>query len=125
MPLQTALALTYGAAMPGSANLYTVSSSGQVMRLFENRAVRPGAMVSFPDSCEPVMRFGPPAGTEQFVLVVTQQPFRWLAPTDYADSTPYARLALDRISFEQRLANALATLPPGTWQVQRLTVTTQ
>jgi hypothetical protein len=125
VPLQTALALSYGTAMPASASLYTVSSSGQVMRLFENRPVQPGVTTPFPDRTEPVMRFGPPAGAEQFVLVVTQQPFRWLAPADYADTTPYARLTLDRIGFEQRLSNAVAALPPGTWQVQRLTITTQ
>lgn len=125
VPLQTALALSYDAAAPANASLYTVSSSGQVMRLFENRLIRPGAATHFPDRTEPVIRFSPPAGAEQFVLVATQQPLRWLAPTDYADTTPYARLTLDRIAFEQRLANALAILPPGTWQVQRLTITTQ
>lgn len=125
VPLQTALALSYGAAAPGFASLYTVAASGQVMRMFENRAVRPGEISAFPGRMEPVMRFGPPAGAEQFVLVVTSQPFRWLAPADYADTTPYARLNLDRIGFEQRLSNALAALQPGTWQVQRLTITTQ
>lgn len=125
VPLQTALALSYGAAMPGFASLYTVASSGQVMRLFENRALRPGAMADFPNRTEPVIRFGPPAGAEQFVLIVTQQPFQWLAPADYADATPFARLRLDRIGFEQRLSAALAGLPPGAWQVQRLTITTQ
>lgn len=124
VPLQTALTLSYGAAVPGFASLYTVASSGQVMRLFENRAVRPGVMTDFPNRNEPVMRFGPPAGTEQFVLIVTQQPFQWLAPADYADATPFARLRLDRIGFEQRLSGALAALPPGTWQVQRLTIAT-
>lgn len=125
VPLQTALALTYSAAVPSYASLYTVASSGQVMRLFENRAVRPGVAVQFPDRMEPVIRFGPPAGAEQFVLVVSTQPFRWLAPTDYAEQTPFARLNLDRIGFESRLSAALAALPPGTWQVQRLTITTQ
>lgn len=125
VPLQTALALSYGAAAPGFASLYTVASSGQVMRLFEHRAVWPGAPAQFPDRTEPVIRFGLPAGAEQFVLVVSSQPLRWLAPADYADQTPFARLNLDRISFESRLAAALAAQPPRTWQVQRLTLTTQ
>ncbi len=125
VPLNTALVLSYGTAVPAFASLYTVASSGQVMRLFENRPLRPGETALFPSRTEPVIRFGPPAGAEQFVLVTSQQPFRWLAPADYADQTPYARLTLDRIGFEQRLSNALAVLPPGTWQVQRLILTTQ
>lgn len=124
VPLQTPLALRYGAATAGHASLYTIGSSGTVVRLFENRAVTAGTLQDFPRRTEPVMRFGPPAGTEQFVLIVTSQPFNWLAPTDYADATPYARLTLNAATFEARLASALATLPPGTHQVQRLSLTT-
>lgn len=125
VPLQTALALNYGAAVPGFASLYTMASSGQVMRLFESRPVRPGEITDFPSRAEPVIRFGAPAGAEEFILIVSSQPFRWLAPTDYADQTPFARLRFDRSGFEERLSSALASLPPGTWQVQRLTITTQ
>jgi hypothetical protein len=124
VPLGTALALRYGAAQPGFASLYTIASSGQVMRLFEGRAITPGTLTDFPSRQEPVIRFGAPAGAERFVLVVTRAPLSWLAATDVADATAFPRLNLDAAGFEARLAAALATLPAGTHEVARLTLTT-
>ncbi len=124
VPLQTSLTLSYGAAVSGYGSLYTVASSGQVMRLFENRPLRPGAMIQFPAPSEPVFRFGAPAGTEQFVLTVSTQPLGWLTTADYADQTAFSRLNLDRMTFEGRLSSALASLPVGSWQAQRLNITT-
>ncbi len=65
------------------------------MRLFENRPVAAVRCADFPVPQRTGDALRPPAGTETFVLIVTAQPFRWLAPTDYADSTPYARLTLN------------------------------
>ena len=124
VPLQTALALRYGAASSGFGSIFTVASSGQVMRLFENRPIAAGRLADFPTRADPVIRFGQPAGAETCILIVTMHPFRGLAPTDFADNTPFARLTLDPGGFESRLAAALATLPAGSYAVQRLTITT-
>lgn len=123
LPLGTALALRYGAAQAGQASLYSFTASAQVIRLFKGRPVAPSTLTDFPSHQEPVISFTAPAGTEHFVLIITRQSFGWLAATDFADTTLFARLTLDAAAFEARLTAALATLPPGSHEVARLTLT--
>jgi hypothetical protein len=47
VPLRTALALQYGASRSGYGSLFTYSSSGQVMRLFENRSIVGGRLRAY------------------------------------------------------------------------------
>jgi hypothetical protein len=125
VPLETALSLMYGARQNSYASLYNVSSSGQLVRLFDSRVIGPGRTAEFPGLQDPVIRLSAPAGAEEFVLVATLRPLNWLSAGDMIDHGPFPRLALDRAAFQARLRSALGALPGADWQVQSLVITTR
>lgn len=115
-PVRLGETLGFGlsSSVDGYGHLYLVSTSGAVMALSENLALRAGARTAFPPPGSGfALRARPPAGIERALLLVTRRPFAGFAGGAAAQGP--VQLAVGPGDFIRRLNAAAASLPRRGW----------
>jgi hypothetical protein len=103
----------------GYASLYAVNTSGKVVSLLENKRISGGQTLLFPDQVSPTMfRLAPPAGKEQYILLVTRQPLQWLSVADRLNNNlGLVSLNITKQQLINRLKQVVSRLPDSDWNM--------
>ena len=119
--LGEALGFTLSSSVDGYGHLYLVSTSGTVVALAENVALRAAAQTPFPPPrAGYALRARPPAGIERVLLLVTRRPFAGFAGGAAAQGP--VQLAVGPGEFIGRLNAATASLPRRGWALAEIRI---
>jgi len=101
----------------GYANLYSVSSSGKVISLMENRYIKGGESLYFPNPQSRVdYRVSLPLGIETYIFIVSRKKMDWLAPVDrLSHHLGLTYLNLNKNQLIRRLQQAVSRFSKDNW----------
>jgi len=108
----------------GFINLYTVSSSGKVASLLENRPIKGGQNLYFPSPRSVAdYRIGPPLGTETYIVLVSRKKLNWIAPSDRLNhNLGLTTLNLNKNQLIRRLQQSVTLFPKDDWNMSTLSL---